>query len=123
AAFGPLIVLDAVIFILAIFVGLRLSFALPAIAVDRFSGLAAAWRQTEGAALRIFAINFLVIVPLAIAQSIASALASYLGAQLTALIVRAAIEVTFTFITLAGAATAIALAYRRLTSEPPAPTA
>ncbi|MGH7865645.1 MAG: hypothetical protein ACREQB_11690, partial [Candidatus Binataceae bacterium] len=79
AAFGPLIVLDALTFILAIFAGLRLSFALPAIAVARFGGLACAWRQTEGAALRIFAINLLVLLPLTIAQYSAAALASFLG--------------------------------------------
>ncbi|MGH7865314.1 MAG: hypothetical protein ACREQB_10005, partial [Candidatus Binataceae bacterium] len=121
AAFGPLIVLDALTFILATFVGLRLSFAMPAIAVARFGGLAAAWRQTEGAALRIFAINLLVLLPLTIAQYSAAALASFLGAHLTALIVRAAIDLTFNFVTLAGAATATALAYRRLTNEPAPP--
>jgi len=123
AAFGPLIVLDIVIVVLAIFTGLRLSFALPAIAVDRFGGFGEPWRQTEGSALRIFAVGLLVSLPIAIAQVIASVLASFMGGGLPALIVRAAIEVTFTFAVLAGAITAIALAYQHLTNRAAAPVA
>ncbi len=115
AAFGPLIVLDTVIVVLAIFTGMRLSVALPAVAVDRFGGFGAAWRQTEGMALRILAINLLIIVPIIIAQSLSLRIASLLGVELPSLIVRAAIEVTFTFIAVAGNVTGTALAYQRLT--------
>jgi hypothetical protein len=121
AAFGPMLVLEGVILVLAIFTGLRLSFALPAIAVDRFGGFGEAWRQTEGAALRIFAIGLLVSLPIIIAQSLSLRIASLLGAELPALIVRAAIEVTFTFAVLAGALMATALAYQRLTNHAAAP--
>lgn len=121
AAFGPLIVLDIVIVVLAIFTGMRLSLALPAVAVDRFGGFGAAWRLTEGMALRIFAINLLIIVPIIIAQSLSLRIAALLGVELPSLIVRAAIEVTFTFIAVAGAVTGMTLAYQRLTNHASAP--
>ena len=121
-AFGPMLVLVAVSVVLATFVALRLSFALPAVAIDRFAGLVGAWRQTEGAALRIFAINFLVLVPILIVQIGASLLAALIGTELPALIFRAAIEVVFTFLLVGGVVVATALAYQRIVVGVTAPS-
>jgi hypothetical protein len=121
-AFGPMLVLVAVSVVVSIFVALRLSFALPAAAIDRFAGLVGAWRQTEGAALRIFAINFLVLVPILIVQLGASLFAALLGTELPALIIRAAIEVVFTFLLVGGVVVATALAYQRIVGEAAAPS-
>jgi hypothetical protein len=56
--------LGALIGVLLFFVGyIRLGFVFPAIAIGRYAGLSAAWKQTEGNLERLAAIIFLSYVP------------------------------------------------------------
>ena len=101
----------AVILLAASFYGgVRLSFVLPCIAVDKFQSIAIAWRQTRGAVWRIAAITSVASLPINLLGSIGSGIAGYIlpGSATLA-------EIVVELLTLTVTTAAIALIYKETT--------
>ena len=60
------------------YAAVRLTFVLPSVAVDKFQGIATAWRQTRGAVWRIAGITGVASLPINLLGSIGSTIAGYI---------------------------------------------
>jgi len=107
------LVLASVIFVVGIAVGLRLGFALPAIALDTFGGFKLAWEQTRSTILRILGVGFLSNLPINCGQSILRQVEHETFGQLSAPIVAVVIatDILALFLSVAVAAGAVAFCY------------
>jgi hypothetical protein len=105
----PSLVLAAVIGIAEIVVGIRLVFILPAIAVDGFRGLRAAWDQTRSTVLRILGAVALAGLPIFFVQSIVYY--AQQSAQLPILVVLSLAHMLLFFLSLIVWAGVIAICY------------
>jgi hypothetical protein len=106
-----LLVVAALIGVAEVVLGLRLTFILPAIALDNFHGLKLACKQTHSTVLRIMAVVALSGLPINCGTSIVARAESSVRPP-SSLILLGAADLLLTFLSLAVQTGAIAICYR-----------
>jgi hypothetical protein len=108
------LVFGCVVLVTELAVAIRFTFILPAIALDSYKGLKAAWRQTRSVALRIMAVIFLSGLPINCATSILHTIEKSSADQPPLfLIVLGTVDVLLLFLSAAVTAGALAVSFRQ----------
>jgi hypothetical protein len=116
----PVFLVVFVAFVLSSYLYARLAVLFPAAALDRTMGVREAWAMTKGNGWRLLAIALIAMVPASLAASIVQFVFSWLAvklgleATLTANLLVALVDQTFTLTGTALGVTALSIAYRAL---------
>jgi hypothetical protein len=106
------LILACVVLIAELALGIRFTFILPAIAVDSYSGLKTAWKQTRSVVLRIMAVIFLSGLPINCGTSILHRIETTSADQPPLLVVLGTVGVLLLFLSAAVTTGAIAVSFR-----------
>lgn len=109
------LLLACVVLIAELAVGVRFTFILPAIALESYVGLKAAWRQTRSVVLRIIAVIFLSGLPINCGTSILHRIETTSADQPPLLVVLGTVDVFLLFLSAAVTTGAIAVSFRHRT--------
>jgi hypothetical protein len=110
------VLLGAGMLVLVLIVAIRFSLAIAAVALQRYTGLRAAWQLGKGLTLRIIAIAILAFLPFMLALGICDALQTYLASSVWVLL-PAVLYVACEQLIRASSAGSLAIVYRFATSS------
>jgi len=109
------VLLGAGTFVLVFIVAIRFSLAIAAVALQRYTGLGAAWQLGKGLTLRIIGIALLAVLPFYIAQGIFEAVQIYVAGSIWVLL-PAFLFVVCEQLSTAASAGGLAIVYRFATA-------